>query len=184
MPARVITAAQVSRMKHLRGLGLSASGVGQRLGIPESTVRNWWNSVSCVDCDDPVDRSSSKGAAVRCERCSHAHQASEEERARVTYWTRERLIAAIQWWVKTYGETPALPDWCAHISRHVLHDEPRARRAERLITDRTIPGFTTVVQRFGSWNAGIEAAGFQPRVNHGGGGNSWRRRSSRKELAA
>jgi hypothetical protein len=58
-------------------------------------------------------------------------------------------------------------------------DEERAQRYEREHEAGTCPCFQTVVEQFGSWNAGLEAAGLQSRPAHGGGGNELRRRSAR-----
>jgi hypothetical protein len=73
-----------------------------------------------------------------------------------------------------------MPDWNPWQARDRLGDEARARRFE----SGHWPWYTSVVIRFGSWNAGIRAAGFTPRANHGGGGNIYRRRDLRKTQAA
>jgi hypothetical protein len=84
-------------------------------------------------------------------------------------WTREKIIAAIRAWVLTYEEPPVTRDWGRSGS-----DPDRVARFHRLRRDRIrkgypalIPAANTVVERFGSWNAAIEAAGFQPRERGG-----------------
>lgn len=60
-----------------------------------------------------------------------------------TYWTRERIIAALQAWAQEHGRTPAkIGDW-----RHATPDHPAA---------------ITVDVRFGSWNNAILEAGLPP----------------------
>ena len=63
-----------------------------------------------------------------------------------TRWTREKVIAAIKTWAKRHGAPPKLSDWQG-IGRDAPH-----------------PSAPTVLRVFGSWNAGIEAAGFEPRM--------------------
>jgi hypothetical protein len=92
-------------------------------------------------------------------------------------WTRETIIAAILAWAAEYGEPPATHDWNAYSTRHDLHDEARARRFED--AGGRWPTHTTVFGEFGSWQAAIAAAGYEPRPAHGGGGNVARRRSQR-----
>lgn len=88
---------------------------------------------------------------------------------------------AIQEWAELYGEPPAIPDWNAWQARHELGDEARAVRHE----GSGWPSHTTVYYHFGSWGAALEAAGFDARPAHGGGGNQLRRRSMRaKDMAA
>ena len=100
-------------------------------------------------------------------------RSSTEYLANVTVWTADILIARIQEWAALYGEPPASNDWNSWQARVALGDEARARRFEN---DDHWPWFTTVVQRFGSWNAAIRQAGFEPRAPHGGDGNQEHRR--------
>ena len=64
------------------------------------------------------------------------------------YWTRERIVEAFQRWFDETGTVPTQNDW------------PTARASH--------PHHRTVAKRFGSWNAGIYAAGFTPRTPFGG----------------
>lgn len=59
------------------------------------------------------------------------------------YWTRERIIEAIQLHARENGRPPAVLDFGGGDHRFPLHG--------------------TVKLHFGSWNAAIEAAGFVPR---------------------
>jgi hypothetical protein len=65
---------------------------------------------------------------------------AEHGRTRTIYWTTERIIEAIQAWAREHGKPPAAKDWLATGVGH--------------------PSNATVRDRFGSWNAGLEAAGF------------------------
>lgn len=57
-------------------------------------------------------------------------------------WTQERIVLAIQHHATLKGGPPRQKDWSASAPWH--------------------PTFTTVRERFGSWNAAIKAAGFIP----------------------
>lgn len=57
---------------------------------------------------------------------------------------REFIIGKILQWSVDHGEPPKVNDW-----RHVRGTE--------------WPSYLTVIRAFGSWDAGIEAAGYQPR---------------------
>jgi hypothetical protein len=59
-------------------------------------------------------------------------------------WTRERLLAALHRDAARRGRTPVREDWSKAI--------------------RTRPNAATVAKFFGSWNAGLRAAGLEPNV--------------------
>lgn len=149
------------------------------LGVPASTVRRWVDPTAadryrreartrkqryrgtCIDCGAPtayngVDTSGSK----RCRSCRKAWEQSPEGRASVTKWTRQLIIERIREWDRLYGQPPNVHDWDPWRSRFQLGDELRAQRF--LLADGHWPWFTSVVHAFGSWNAGIVAAGFEP----------------------
>lgn len=63
-----------------------------------------------------------------------------------TRWTAEQITAAIFEWKYARGSLPSYSDW--------------AKRGEGR------PTSSQVVRRFGSFNAGIVAAGYTPRVSH------------------
>lgn len=58
-------------------------------------------------------------------------------------WTREAVIEAIRAWHTAHGAAPSAAAW-----RHARDGHPSQ---------------TTVINLFGSWRAGITAAGFEPR---------------------
>jgi hypothetical protein len=118
----------------------------------------------CIDCGKRTTHGAEHARLEepRCYPCSMAKR---------TTWTQDAIIEAIGRWHALYGEPPACPDWNPTIARG---DEDRALRLE----NGQWPSVTHVFHVFGSWNAAIGAAGFQPRVPHGGGGNVKRRRPS------
>lgn len=125
----------------------------------------------CVDCGGRVSGTEGPREQPRCLRCSGVFYGKQN-----TKWTEERVIEAIRWWNSEYGEPPSAHDWNATACRKQLHDEDRAVRFERLFAEGKVPWFNTVVLRFGSWNQGLEAAGFTGRIATGGGGNMRRMR--------
>jgi hypothetical protein len=83
---------------------------------------------------------------------------AEHSRRHQKYWTRERIIEAIQKWAKVHGNPPSSADWNATLSK-----------VER---GKEYPAAGTVFQRggpFASWADAIEAAGFpRPKVTYSG----------------
>jgi hypothetical protein len=68
------------------------------------------------------------------------------------YWTKQRIITAIRRWAaQREGRPPTKAQWW-----RAEGVAPFDRIPER-------PSVYTVVSRFGSWSAAIEAAGFEPR---------------------
>jgi hypothetical protein len=131
---------------------------------------------TCLDCGGPTGFSGRATPPERCRRCNGVRQG----KARLV-WTREKIIAAIHDWAAEYGESPAIADWMPCAAR-ADGDEARARRFED--ANGRYPVHMVVIGEFGSWNAAIAAAGFEPRAAHGGGGNQLRRRKVRERTAA
>lgn len=67
-------------------------------------------------------------------------------------WTAEEIIADIQRWVELHGALPRHCDWNSSIARR--RDIP---------FEYGWPSPMPVVKHFGSWEAGMRAAGFEPR---------------------
>lgn len=63
---------------------------------------------------------------------------------RVPKWTRERIVSALQAWALEHGRPPSGTDW--RVTGLWEH-----------------PSTGTVLLKFGTWNAAMVAAGFQPR---------------------
>ncbi len=135
----------------------------------------------CEDCGARLSGSDGNGpnAPRWCVTCAVPHVADANR-----IWTRAAILLAIEEWVAEHGEPPAVMDWNPWGAQHELHDEQRAARWLRDNAAGKYPSFKTVVNRFGSWNAAIEAAGFTPRAAHGGDGNENRKRSLRARMAA
>lgn len=124
---------------------------------------------TCVDCGTVLK-------AVRNERCFPCSAAARKE------WTPERICEAIRWWADEHGRPPSMPDFSPYSARY-LNDPDRADHSQELIDAGQIPHAQTVVRTFGSWSAGIVAAGFEPRAQHGGAGNNRLQRSHQRVRA-
>jgi transcriptional regulator with XRE-family HTH domain len=188
-----VSVENVKRVQKLRAQGLLQREIAERTGLSRSTVsqaltdptgekervrRRKRYGGTCIDCGGPTRYGGTRVPPKRCKPCERAFRHTDASREERTLWTRERILTAIKTWAEEYGEPPASQDWNPWACRYELHDEERALRAERLISEGVIPWMTLVVNRFGSWNAGLIAAGFKPRANHGGAGNQLRRRKT------
>lgn len=74
------------------------------------------------------------------------------------YWTKERILEAIQSWTRLYGKPPSATDWSPAQAKRLGHLEKVKRFEEGLW-----PYVNTVSHQFGGWNEAIRAAGFEPR---------------------
>ena len=74
------------------------------------------------------------------------------------YWTEEQICGAIRAWNARYGTPPRAADWHPALARRL--GQPDC--AERF-QQGDWPNLTTVLRKFGSWNAAVKAAGFAPR---------------------
>lgn len=75
-------------------------------------------------------------------------------------WNQDTIVEAIKAWVEHYGWVPTAIDWSPAAAVSVKDGEARVRR----FYDTTVgfwPGESTVRREFGSWAAGIHAAGFE-----------------------
>jgi hypothetical protein len=87
---------------------------------------------ACVDCGAPTTGCNGPGKAPeRCHLCSRKMRRA---------WTHERIVAAIRGFAAEHGRPPLCREWLRKGDDH--------------------PTVTTVQDRFGSWSAGVEAAGF------------------------
>jgi hypothetical protein len=134
-------------------LGCSSSTVGDLLWDPDgSKARARKDSYrgACIDCGAPTNGADGPGkASPRCNPCATKHR---------TFWTRERVVTAIQEWAERYGAPPTSVDW----NPWMLYSDDGGLTMARYRVNA--PPHTTVVMRvFGSWNNAIKAAGFEPR---------------------
>lgn len=111
----------------------------------------------CIDCGKKLNGSDGRGpnAAKRCVQCAGIATGAERE-----IWTRDQIIARMHEWAAEHGEQPAMTDWNPFKARS-MNDPERAERFEA--ADGHWPWMASVVEKFGSWNAAIEAAGFGAR---------------------
>jgi hypothetical protein len=135
--------------------GLSTSRVGEALRDPtgEGTKqRKHRRSRPCLDCGELVYNSGSE-PPLRCHRCA----AKAANRA-----GRQRALAEIRHWADLYGEPPSAVDWNMAHARAAFGAE-RLAELRRRHADYDWPHTSGVVHLFGSWNAAIAEAGFEPR---------------------
>lgn len=90
-------------------------------------------------------------------RAFYGHGGGPEQR----YWTKERIIDAIQRWTQTYGSPPAQGSWSPGQAKLRAPDHPVHQDVERY-TKGDWPHANTVVAAFGSWAAAVRAAGYEP----------------------
>lgn len=95
-------------------------------------------SGTCIDCGAPTQSDGTSNPSPRCRLC--APDANRK-------WTREGVIEVIQEFARIHGRPPVSSEWLKGLT------EPRLTVG-------------TVQTLFGSWSAGIEAAGF-PRPHKG-----------------
>lgn len=174
---------------------LTIGEAGARLGFKPQTARNL-----VADPDGAKQRERRKRYQGTCKHCGAATDGSNGKRAApdvclrclptdpdwlaaMTYWTPERIIEAIRYWNAKYGEPPAVADWDTLLPRR-MHDPERAARYKREQEAGKVPSCRVVYNKFPSWNAAIQAAGFEPRAAHGGSGNQYRRRLMRAKAKA
>ncbi len=114
---------------------------------------------------------SSKGASHICAGCSHEKQHEERK------WTRERIIRAFQRFQAATGRTPRVSDKQGiHESQVLRFSGARIREFEQVQElGLVLPPSQFVKREFGSWAAGLAAAGMTP---SSGGSTDHRKRFS------
>jgi hypothetical protein len=186
-PGRLASAA---RVRALYDQGWLMKDISAELGICPS-----WTSALLNDPDGSRDRARKDRYRQPCEVCGTLTGGGEGRKehprcrlcaqrlaVRTPKWPKELLVARIQEWNDLYGEPPASTDWNPHWLETGGNDPDRARRWRD--GHPHWPWFTVVHREFGGWNPAIEAAGFQPRPAHGGGGNARRTRRYRETQKA
>lgn len=146
--------------------GLSYAEVAQRAGVAKSTLYRWLNP-SYAEWDRRLSRQAKERRRRSCEDCG-AQMAYDNARgichsclmAAKTADTRERILDAFQRWERLYGSPPVSTDWNPQHARAVCGSERLAEIETRHEQDGPWPSVSEVQRVFGSWRAGIEAAGF------------------------
>lgn len=128
-------------------LGISRSYAAELASDPDgSRARARKDSYrgACIDCGRPTSGSNgTTGAPERCAACRKAYERS------LKFWTRERVIDAIQRFAAEHGRPPKATEW--NIA-HSDDDYPASSSVYVTPTNPTSP--------FASWADAIEAAGF------------------------
>lgn len=161
-------AEKVAKAQELRGGGLKLREIAEAMGAPISTVGQWLDDpdgarsrarkrrydLTCRICRGRVNGTSPGKMRDRehpvCATCAPAYYAK---------WNRETVAAAIQRFAERYGEPPSAWDFNVSLARATGHPEV----AERFYRDGDYPHYSSIQYVFGSWNAAIAAAGFEPR---------------------
>lgn len=138
-------------------LGLSLSYVSALANDPtgaEAKARKRSYRGICESCGGPTDGSRGPRNAPRlCRPCLRDEQSE---------LTRARIVAEIRYWAELYGRPPAASDWNLACLRQRATVERIAECERRHREDGPWPPAATAQYVFGSWNAAIEAAGFEP----------------------
>lgn len=129
---------------------LPADAHGSRRWCSDRCRRHTLYSGLCADCGKTTYNGGTKKPPERCSPCSN--------RARNTIWTAEAIVQTIQAWVRENGVPPVAADWNPNHAINKDHPE----KAEKFFEDNAWPHTSTVQDVFGSWNAAIDAAGFEP----------------------
>jgi hypothetical protein len=141
-PLELPFAERVREALRLRGDGRRWGEIGELLGISPDTARRYTRAHDCEGCCEPVLRA----GASRCRRCS--------TRGRTRWghaFQRPEIVAAIQAWERFEGRAPAIVDWRpAEQGGHPRWERECPRYPPR----------SHVIRTFGSWNAALQAAGF------------------------
>lgn len=139
--------------------------IGERLGISYKTANAYYhdptgererarkarNDGRCLGCGARTNSSGSSVPPERCHRCAPTYR-----RALGRRW----ILESMREWCEMFGYPPVAADW---NPAHARARSSSAWRADRMeATGRPWPGPDSVIDHFGSWNAGIAAAGFQP----------------------
>lgn len=142
--------------KKLRKQGMLVADIAAEIGVPKPTVIRWTNPrLEKRERAKARHRKFSKGR--QCPRCKSRPVSNNAKLCRPCrleiqttsrYWTRERVIEAIQLWYLEKGHPPVYAQWERSGPGHP---------AISSILDGPNPPFK-------KWSEAIQAAGFTPRV--------------------
>lgn len=160
---------KVAEAFRLRGDGLLQREIAARMGVKLSTVNSWLTDPdgsrhkarkqsyvgSCEDCGAPTNGYAGKGKACRlCRECELRHRHEDAK------WTTQSIVASIQRFEQRHGRVPSANDFNPAMARSVGD----LAASERFYRDGDYPHASMVQRIFGSWTAGVRAAGFEPRL--------------------
>lgn len=156
---------RTAQIRQLQTHGFSRREIAASLGLSPQTISNYINDPDgskqkhrrqryrrrCIDCGQLAADGSGgyRRGSVRCAACAAAYMRSQQ------YWTRERLLDAVQRWAAQHGSPPCVRDWI-HVDP--VGGFPNAMNCYR--DKRSTPHAP-----FRSWNEMIAAAGFTPRTS-------------------
>lgn len=167
----------IEEARVLFGRGWTTRELVDHFHVHPNTIRRWVNPEydqlvaatararkekyqgECIICGTPTSGSYGTNRQTLCKK--HKLKVKPKKDG---IWPRERLIKAMQDWETIFGEPPSIVDWNSTQARK-LGDEVRAKYFDD--NKDQWPWFSQVVREFGTWNAGIKAAGFTPRPRHG-----------------
>jgi hypothetical protein len=150
------TPERVAEAQHLRAEGKMWREIADIMGVAMTTAQEWGTDpdaskrrarkakydLECVDCGGRVDGTTPGKMANPdepvCGHCAAEHYA---------VWTRDAIVLCIQDWADDHGGIPPS-----------ANDFSRAR----VFNPGAAPNVNHVLNRFGSWNAAIREAGFEP----------------------
>lgn len=159
----------------LRAQGLNGLQIARRMGVSRSYAYELLNDPDgfkvrerkdsyrgeCEDCGAPTDGSNGRAAPRFCQTCRN-----EREHARAS----ERIISELQRWQQLYGRPPQAVDWSLSNLYYRRRNPQHGRESDAYIAEierrhrehGPWPSLKGAQSVFGSWNAAIEAAGFEP----------------------
>jgi hypothetical protein len=157
-----VTGSRASFERSMRSSGRSCKGCGAELAPAKGPGRRrvWCSdrcrkgqyAGACVDCGAPTNGYDGPGkASERCRACRDRYQHEECK------WTTATIVAAIRRWAVTYGVPPSAANWNPTVSRS---------RGDSRFELGDWPTQATVQAKFGTWNAAMAAAGYDPRPPH------------------
>ena len=135
-------AERVREALRLRADGLRWGEIGELLGISPDTARRYVRVHDCEGCGEPI----LAVGVVRCRRCSSTGRSRWGEA-----FSEREIVAAVRAWQRVEGRAPAQVDW---------QPVDLGGNARWELECPRWPPASQVTRRFGSWNAALQAAGF------------------------
>lgn len=168
----------IDQARALKKKGLTNKQLQEHFGVKKDTIRRWLDPEyderakasqrarkesyqgTCVICGTPTSGSyGPNNVQTLC----YEHK-MQNRPPKPHLWPKERIIKAMQDWETIFGEPPSMVDWNSTQARKMGDFD----RADYFDQNKDLwPWFSQVFRAFGSWNAGIEAAGFTPRPQYG-----------------